>query len=404
MSRHSRAVMGMLALAWLALAWPGRAADTLQYKRGDKIEDVKGVILTDDFTGVSIQSAEGPKFWKARQDVVKVVYGDADNRSFDEAVEKYEGGEYPAAQRVLKGVWETIGKMRESHRAMFSQYVRYYRAMCSYQMGLRAQKDEDRRKAYKEAMEEISVLVAKIPDTAFYFEVMLMDAQCREAFSLSQAKERYAYLENDFKKKIEESKQNVQWAKKYLFLAAMGNHRITMQELIQNKASKDQVAKLLEDLRKLEKSEIYDQYADGATRTEMTRIIAMALLYLEKYEDLVGILDSVVRAAQKDDDADSLGTLYLQRANAYYALGAQEKDEAKKKALQERALLDYLRADLVFPLDKAEQGKANLRIADLFIDLRYENWKLRARKHLKVAKDCGAAELSKIEAKWEAAQ
>ncbi len=365
------------------------AADQIIWSKGGEHRDtLRGQIIQDDYTGVTVSAGPGVKTKKPRNQIVQVIYAKADNRSFDKALESYRAGDYEGALRLLEGAWQGIPRMPAGQRPLFSQYIRFYRGMCRYRMGMDADSERERKQELKQAREEFTKLIATVPDTAFYFEAKLTDAKCLEAFSPSQAADRYGFLLKDFSEKIQ--KAGIPWAEKYKFPAIMGGIRLKMEDLVSRRGNDDKVEALLGELRRLLEGGLYRKYGDTSTDAAATKIEALALTYLSKYKELIGILDAQIRSSQMNDDASSLGSLYLRRGGCYYRLAKEEEAAAKQKELQERALMDNLRADLVFALPRAEKAQANLRVAELFAQLRSKGWKTRAKKHLKEAKANGA--------------
>ncbi len=390
----------LAGLSMLCLALQGEAIDSIfRAKPGaSKVKEIKGKIVKDDFVGVTIYSGGGSiKTSVPRNEVRKVVYGSIDYRAFDAAMEAYKNGDYARALKRLEAAKREIRKLPEKQRPLFGQYISYYKAMCYFGMGEQADKLDTRRKHWKVARDRFTKLLAKVPDSAFYFDAMLNDARCLEVFSVSRTRERYKYLASAFNDKIKQHGRRLRWAKKYLFLVEMGIIRLGMEDMVRQRGKQSEVSRLLSQL-KAKKNDPAWKKVDSATKSEATRIESMALTYLKKFEELAKILDSRIRHAQKVDDSASLGALYVQRGNAFFYLAGNAADAGKKKNLQERALLDYLRADLLFDLGKKDKGIANLRIGKIYAELKTpQDWKTRAKTHLKVARQCGNSKAREVE-------
>lgn len=370
----------MFLLADMAGAATSPTKDTIEFNLNGTPVSKQGIIKRDSFVGVEL--AIGPlKHTPKRNDIIKVTYGDIDNRNLDDAVSLMNSGDYKSSIQRLMRVLASINRMAiDAQKPLAKQYVAYYLGMCYFRLAQEAApKTKAQRDMINKAANIFDQLVAQKPDTAFYFEAMLTEAKCREYKSKSEAKMRYGFLIKDFTKTVADA--DVRWAAKYTFLARIGELRLTAEDLLKKEKQDSQVRVQLNSLNGIVESPDWKKYAGPKERSEAIKIKARLLSYLKEYVPLVKILNASIYDSQKNNDREALRVLYITRADSYYALISQTPDSESE--LSAKAMMDYLRALEVFKISGADEARANFRCGKLMMKLQVKDWKIRSKDLLK---------------------
>lgn len=349
-------------------------------------EPIEGKIKKDDFVGVTILTRGAERSVK-HTEIKKVSYGSLDPQLYDAMLDKFNAGDYKEALTLAGRLDGRLSAMDATQKSLGEQYLRYYKAMCYFRAGQEQSDPAQRRQFFEKARDGINGLLGMKSDTCWYFEVKLADAECLELISPQTAVSQYNLLVTDFGGK----KQMAPWAAKYEFMAKMGVVKLEMSQLVKLPGKSAEITKFMTQLDLLRKSPDWAKYAGSEENASAAQIESMGLLYLKEYAKLIEILNAAVTKALVNDDTVTLQQLYLNRADAFYELS---KDASpKQNEYREKAVLDYLQVDLCFSLPVADSAKTNLRIGDLFSNLKnWDDWKRRSLKHLTKAKTLGSNE------------
>jgi len=385
--RHYLHVAALVALAAIADGGGGAAGepptlDKVIFKgRGGGEEEKEGVIFKDDYIEVKMR-CDGAEFGKTRDKVVRVAYGAFDQEAFQRALGHIGDSEFDAAKKILDNLEGRLSQSipEESKRMLPLQHIMYQQAICLKGMAEREAKADRRKEIFKQAQDICQKLLAAKPDTVYFYDVKLLQAQCIElAGDRATARGWYENLWNEFRKKIEGNEFN----ERYVFLARLAYLRLEMEAAVAKAGQEDKARRLLSEIEQIKQSQGWQKYSGPAEEAEAVRVVARALLYLKEYEKLISALNTVIRQAVREDDRELLASLYEQRAAANYALW---KEKGEDKEYGKRALTDYLRVDLMYELSPASSALANCRIAEILYKLRMPNWKSHALEHLAKAK------------------
>ncbi len=359
---------------WLmaGAAGAGEAAegDVVQFAaRGGEAKTQQGTILKDQYNGITI-NVGGAQFVVKRHEVIGVpIYREMDADDLKTALGQYQDGAYDEALENFQKLLRTTNSTSEERKILAQQHLVYFLGMCYLKQG-----DYEKAKTYLES------LIAKKPNTFWYFDAMLAQARCLEATSKDNraVMDRYRFLMGDFKKKADEEKE-LKSAERAMLMAEFGYLRPQIKEETKKSGNEDKVRGLegkLDELLKKGKSLL-----TAEDKSEAVSYQAAIYRYMKKYSELVEILNSAVRDAQMANDRDSLRGMYLERGDAYFGMMQAAKGKEQQE-LGRRALFDYLRAELVYKLEPDDSARANFGIGSCFFLLRGKDWEEQAMKHL----------------------
>ncbi|MBN2714147.1 MAG: hypothetical protein JXR97_17140 [Planctomycetes bacterium] len=356
----------------------GEAQDMVTFKARDgSKKEQEGRITGDDYKGITL-SVQGATIPVGRGDIVSFRYGNSDYKSFEAGLERFNSGEYESAMNAFNAASRSVSRLPEAQRALFGQHVLYYKMMCDYHMG----KYEDVEKA-------VATLIDRIPNSAWKFQIGYYEAKAVEARDPSTALQKYNMRVTEYAELVKKER-NLGWANRWIALCKVGSLRLELVKLFKSGARNEaKVKEKLEEIKAIKGTAAIWSILENSDKASIIQLEADAMEYLKEYGKLAEILNAVVRTAQQSNDRESLRILYLKRANANWNL-MDKASGAEKNELAQKVMFDYFRADLTYPLGKADSALANYRIAECFLLLQKPNWKERALTHLQKAKSLGA--------------
>lgn len=369
MSHFFRCKTGALVMvAMLVMSTAASALDAvLISKDGGSKQTVTGTIIKDDLSGIVLEK-EGATVPVARMDVVKFKYGNMPKLLAD-TKEAIDNESWAEAQDFLRGVGGQLKSIDPKQRNLIMQYAFYYRAVVLHKTG-----------DYDEALKAYGQVISAVKDSKFYFEAKLGEAKVLEdAGKSNEAKNRYSLLLRDFIDKAKDLKLAKEQVGPYHLLAKLGEMRMTVKML---NAQKPAPANKKEKLEELD-SELsatmrkYPKTEEGAEAANLVK--ALIWQGQEKWDKLVTFLDKVILEGQLGDKRGKLIDLYRSRADANMA----QKD-------YRAAVLDYMRLWLEYKVEGEAAAEVHYKIAECFMNIKGDNWKNNARRHLSISRATNA--------------
>lgn len=339
------------------------AADKIEMYKTKKMDEVTesppGTITKDTFMGTTLE-VDGKAREIPRPLVIQQHYGSGDMKSLLAGIQACKDGDYAKALSALAAAEKSIEKMPRDQQELFAQHVRYYQAVALMKSG----------KAEAAAKKFDDIFVKK--DTFWYFEAELGKCECLELQGQYQAAmSNYTRLFTDFEAKREKAP----WVDMYIFPAKLGKLRA---EANNPGTAEGRLKEIIGEVGKLLEEKAYQPYITDDHRTQESRIRAIVYKRRKEFDELIKALANPIRIAVQNNNREALGGLYLDRADAYWGLMENEKDEAKKKEYAIAARFEYLRVALGYNISKEESARAQYRLALLFVQLGGKDAKSRA--------------------------
>jgi tetratricopeptide (TPR) repeat protein len=379
MNRRLR-MIAVLA-AFVALIVPSFAEDKiLMQKKGadGKLTKslVRGTITKDTVKGMVVKKAELTIPIK-RTEIVKFKY-DAAPAELNAMEKAIADEDFRTAARYIKGA---VGKGRSidpAQRNMIMQHVYYNLGLIMQNLG-----------KYDQAKKAFGLVISSVPDSAYYYQAKLGEAEVmEESGDLAAAANRFKLLVADFKKVASDNKLSREQAGPYVLLAMLGDLRLQVKKINTLKDADSRKKRL--DPIDAELDAAVRKYPLNAKCKEVARFVK-GLIWQgqERWDKLVTFLDKVILDSQLKDKTDRLPEYYKQRGDANFS---NEEYRA--------AVLDYMRLWLEFNIVTGQTGaEVQYRIGKCLTMIKDTDWKKRAKKHFAISKSIGAEPFSSMSSK-----